>query len=45
VRASNTRAVQVYKAHGFRYVGMRKQYYPASHGQREDALVMSLKLD
>ena len=44
-RASNTRAVQVYKAHGFRYVGLRKQYYPASHGQREDALVMSLKLD
>jgi len=44
-RASNTRAVQVYKARGFRYVGLRKQYYPASHGQREDALVMSLKLD
>lgn len=45
VRASNTRALQVYKAHGFRYVGLRKQYYPAHHGQREDALVMSLKLD
>lgn len=44
-RASNTRAVQVYKAHGFRHVGLRKAYYPASHGQREDALVMSLKLD
>ncbi|OQW88028.1 MAG: ribosomal-protein-alanine N-acetyltransferase [Rhodoferax ferrireducens] len=44
-RVSNTRAVQVYKAHGFRYVGLRKQYYPASLGQREDALVMSLKLD
>jgi len=44
-RASNTRAVQVYKAHGFRYVGLRKQYYPAELGQREDALVMSLKLD
>lgn len=44
-RASNTRAVQVYKAHGFRYVGLRKQYYPANNGQREDALVMSLKLD
>lgn len=44
-RASNTRAVQVYKAHGFRHVGLRKQYYPADHGQREDALVMSLKLD
>jgi len=44
-RASNTRAVQVYKAHGFRYVGLRKAYYPAKDGQREDALVMSLKLD
>ncbi|MDR3369141.1 ribosomal protein S18-alanine N-acetyltransferase [Rhodoferax sp.] len=44
-RASNARAVHVYKAHGFRYVGLRKQYYPAHHGQREDALVMSLKLD
>ncbi|HEY8905610.1 MAG TPA: ribosomal protein S18-alanine N-acetyltransferase [Rhodoferax sp.] len=45
VRASNTRALQVYKAHGFRYVGLRKQYYPAHLGRREDALVMSLKLD
>jgi [ribosomal protein S18]-alanine N-acetyltransferase len=45
VRASNTRALQVYKAHGFRYVGLRKHYYPAHLGQREDALVMSLKLD
>lgn len=44
-RASNTRALQVYKAHGFRHVGLRKQYYPAHLGQREDALVMSLKLD
>ena len=44
-RGSNTRAVQVYTARGFRTVGLRKQYYPASHGQREDALVMSLKLD
>ena len=44
-RASNPRAVQVYQARGFRTVGRRKDYYPASHGQREDALVMSLKLD
>lgn len=44
-RGSNTRAVQVYQARGFRQVGVRKHYYPASHGQREDALVMSLKLD
>ncbi|MBP9150291.1 MAG: ribosomal protein S18-alanine N-acetyltransferase [Rhodoferax sp.] len=44
VRAANTRAIHVYKAHGFTYVGRRKQYYPASDGQREDALVMSCAL-
>ena len=44
-RDSNTRALQVYKAHGFRYVGVRRQYYPAAQGRREDAVVMSLKLD
>jgi ribosomal-protein-alanine N-acetyltransferase len=43
-RASNTRAAHVYKAHGYRLVGTRRQYYPAEHGQREDAVVMSLKL-
>ena len=43
-RASNTRAVHVYKAHGYRYVGTRRQYYPADAGGREDAVVMSLKL-
>lgn len=44
VRAANTRAIHVYKAHGFSYVGRRKQYYPAGDGQREDALVMSCSL-
>jgi ribosomal-protein-alanine N-acetyltransferase len=44
-RVGNTRAIHVYKAHGFRQVGMRRQYYPAANGQREDACVMSLKLD
>jgi ribosomal-protein-alanine N-acetyltransferase len=34
----------VYEAQGFRRVGQRKNYYPASAGQREDALVMSLRL-
>lgn len=43
-RASNTRAVHVYKAHGYRLVGTRRNYYPAEKGQREDAVVMSLKL-
>jgi ribosomal-protein-alanine N-acetyltransferase len=44
VRSGNLRALQIYEAHGFRRVGLRKAYYPAGHGQREDALVMSLKL-
>lgn len=44
-RDSNTRALQVYKAHGFRHVGVRRQYYPAAQGRREDAVVMSLKLE
>ena len=43
-RAGNTRAIHVYKAHGFRTVGTRRQYYPAGDGVREDAVVMSLKL-
>lgn len=44
VRVSNTRAIAIYEAHGYRRVGLRKNYYPASHGQREDAVVMSLRL-
>jgi ribosomal-protein-alanine N-acetyltransferase len=44
VRKSNTRAVHVYEANGYRRVGVRKAYYPAGPGQREDALVMSLAL-
>ena len=44
VRASNQRAQHIYAAHGFRRVGERKRYYPADHGEREDAVVMSLAL-
>ena len=44
VRANNARALSVYEAHGYRRVGQRKAYYPAVHGQREDAIVMSLRL-
>lgn len=44
VRASNARAQGIYHAHGYRRVGERKRYYPAPQGQREDAVVMSLKL-
>jgi ribosomal-protein-alanine N-acetyltransferase len=44
VRVSNLRAMAVYEARGFRRVGQRKNYYPAGAGQREDAMVMSLRL-
>lgn len=44
VRVGNLRALQVYEQHGFRRVGLRKAYYPAGRGQREDAIVMSLRL-
>ncbi len=44
VRSGNQRAIKVYQAHGFCQVGARKDYYPAVHGQREDALVMSRPL-
>ncbi len=44
VRVSNTRALRIYEHHGYRRVGDRRGYYPAGHGQREDAVVMSFKL-
>jgi ribosomal-protein-alanine N-acetyltransferase len=43
VRASNRRAQHVYRQHGFAQVGLRKAY-PAGRGQREDAVVMNLRL-
>jgi ribosomal-protein-alanine N-acetyltransferase len=44
VRAGNTPARALYDGFGFQAMGVRKQYYPAGHGQREDAVVMSLNL-
>ncbi|TSA07410.1 MAG: ribosomal-protein-alanine N-acetyltransferase [Comamonadaceae bacterium] len=44
VRAGNQRAMDVYVASGYRRVGERKSYYPAAQGQREDAVVMNLRL-
>ena len=44
VRPSNSRARHLYKRFGFQEVATRKGYYPSLHGQREDALVMSLAL-
>ena len=45
VRASNERARAMYERRGFVRVGIRKGYYPAAFGRREDALLMSLKFD
>lgn len=42
VRSSNRRAQAIYTSFGFRASGLRKGYYPAAHGLREDAVVMSL---
>jgi ribosomal-protein-alanine N-acetyltransferase len=42
VRASNQRARHVYQRRGFADMGVRKNYYPAGHGAREDAVVMRL---
>lgn len=44
VRPSNLRALKVYEQYGFSEIGRRKAYYPAHHGQREDAIVMRLSL-
>lgn len=44
VRETNVRARRIYERMGFAQVGMRKAYYPAAAGRREDAVVMSFKL-
>ena len=44
VRESNARARAIYLRRGFVHVGVRKGYYPAPRGQREDAAVMSLAI-
>ncbi len=44
VRASNDGARAAYVHMGFTEVGVRRGYYPAPAGTREDAIVMSLKL-
>ncbi len=44
VRPSNGRAVEVYERYGFAGIGVRRNYYPAAAGSREDAIVMRLKL-
>jgi ribosomal-protein-alanine N-acetyltransferase len=44
VRPSNTRALAIYERYGFSRIGLRKNYYPAQHNNREDAIVMRLPL-
>lgn len=44
VRKGHLRALKVYQACGFNLVGERKAYYPGAHGEREDGLVMCLRL-
>jgi ribosomal-protein-alanine N-acetyltransferase len=43
VRASNQAGIALYQAHGFEHQGERKNYYPVSSNQREDAVVMGLQ--
>lgn len=42
VRTGNERARRLYQRYGFREIGLRRAYYPAPGGRREDAVVMSL---
>ncbi len=44
VRPSNQHALAVYRHLGFAQIGMRRNYYPAAAGSREDAIVMRLPL-
>jgi ribosomal-protein-alanine N-acetyltransferase len=44
VRESNARARAIYVRLGFEQKRVRKGYYPAPFGRREDAIVMSLQL-
>jgi tRNA threonylcarbamoyladenosine biosynthesis protein TsaB len=40
VRPSNSKALAFYSAQGFVQIGLRRDYYPAGRGAREDALVL-----
>jgi ribosomal-protein-alanine N-acetyltransferase len=44
VRPSNLRAIRLYDSFGFASIGRRKNYYPARHRAREDAIVMRYTL-
>jgi [ribosomal protein S18]-alanine N-acetyltransferase len=42
VRPSNAAGLALYDSYGFKQVGIRKHYYPAALGRREDAILMKL---
>jgi len=44
VRPSNQRAMRIYRRFGFEVCSVRRNYYPAARGAREDAIVMSLNV-
>lgn len=44
VRESNSRARAIYAKQGYQQIAERKNYYPAVGDQRENAIIMSLKL-
>jgi [ribosomal protein S18]-alanine N-acetyltransferase len=44
VRRRNERAQRIYARFGFSTTGVRKAYYPASFGKREDAIVMNFTI-
>ena len=44
VRPSNRIAIALYEKRGFNEIGVRKGYYPAENGHREDAVMLALEL-
>ncbi len=44
VRPSNKAAIALYEKRGFNEIGIRKGYYPAENGRREDAVMLALEL-
>ena len=45
VRPSNLTALAFYKKESFVQIGLRRDYYPAAKGQREDALILKKSFD
>ena len=44
VRPSNKVAIALYEKRGFNEIGIRKGYYPAENGSKEDAVMLALEL-